>query len=365
MTAPDPAELLPRLVAIPSESGAEGELAAFVLDWARGHRLDAAMVGRNLVIRAGRPSGRRLLLCSHLDTVAPVAGWPHDPFEPREQDGRISGLGANDAKGCVAAMLCAMAGLGGAPPACEVVLALVVDEEVGGGEGLATILPQLGRLDAAVIGEPTGLDLCISQKGLLILELETAGVARHAAHAHRLPGANAVVEAAHAIARLAGFEPAPPHPLLGPVTCHVTTIEGGTRRNVIPDRCRFMLDIRTVTPGASAAIVAAVAERSGAAVRVFSDRMQPFDTDPAATVVAAARRARPQASLVGSATMSDGVWTRHLPTVKAGPGASERSHTAGEWVSRNELREGATFYRRLIDEYATLTTAGHDGRSAV
>lgn len=364
MTGSDPFELLRRLVAIPSESGDEARLAAFVLKWARQHDLAAEMVGRNVVIRAGAPGGHRLLLCSHLDTVAPVAGWPHDPFTPTEHEGRLSGLGANDAKGCVAAMLTALGALADAPPGCEIVLALTVDEEIGGGEGLVAILPELGRLDAAVIGEPTALEICCSQKGLLILELETAGVARHAAHAHRLPGSNAIVAAAAAIARLDGFAPAPPHPLLGPVTCHVTTIEGGTRRNVIPDRCRFMLDIRTVVPAATAAIVAAVSERSGAAVRVFSDRMQPFDTDPGAAIVRAARRARPAAPLVGSATMSDGVWTRHLATVKIGPGATERSHTAGEWVSRNELVEGATFYRRLIAEYAALTSVD-EGRSAV
>lgn len=351
MTQPDPFELLVRLVAIPSPSGEEAALAAFVLAWARSHGIDAEPRGRNVVARVGRRGGPRLLFNSHLDTVAPVAGWPHDPFSPRVEGDRLSGLGANDAKGCVAAMLCAVASL--APEAIdgEVVLALTVDEEVGGGEGLQAIVHDLDPFSAAVIGEPTGLDLCCAQKGLLILEVETSGEARHAAHAHRLPGRNAVVEAARAIGRLDGLRPGRTDPLLGPTTCHVTTIAGGTRRNVIPDRCTFTLDVRTVDADAAEEVVTVVREVSGGAVRVVSDRLKPVSTDPCAAIVQAALRVRPGAEVLGSATLSDAVWTRHRPTVKVGPGQSERSHTAGEFVTRDELEAGMGFYRRLATEY--------------
>jgi len=358
VSGPDPFELLRQLVAIPSPSGTEARLAAFVLAWARSHGLDAEPVGRNVVVRAGRRGGPRLLYNSHLDTVAPVADWPHDPFTPRVDGDRLSGLGANDAKGCVAAMLCAVVALSRRPVGGEVVLALTVDEEVGGGEGLQAIVHDLEPFAAAVIGEPTGLDLCCAQKGLLILEVETSGVARHAAHAHRLPGANAVVEAAHAIARLEGLTPGPSDPLLGPTTCHVTTISGGSRRNVIPDRCVFTLDVRTVTADATEEVVAVVHRVSGGEVRVLSDRLKPVSTDPSAAIVQAALRVRPEAKVVGSATLSDAVWTRHRPTVKVGPGQSERSHTAGEYVTREELEAGVAFFRRLAAE---LFKAGPGG----
>jgi acetylornithine deacetylase len=323
------------MVAIPSLSGEEVALARWVLDTARQWGVEAEMLGRNVVLRLGRGGRPRLLLCSHLDTVAPVAGWPHDPFVPHERDGRISGLGANDAKGCGAAMLVAVARIAAAPLPGELLLVLSVDEEVGGnGEGLEAVMAAIGPIDAAVIGEPTGLDLCCAQKGLLILEVESTGTARHAAHAHRLPGENAIDRAARAICRLEGFEPAAGHPLLGPVTCHVTMISGGTRRNVIPDE-----------------IVRAVAGRCGARVRVLSDRLKPFATDPDSELVRAARRARPSSRLVGSATMSDAVWTRHVPTLKVGPGQSERSHTAGEYVTREELAAGVELYSELIQQY--------------
>ncbi len=351
MSAPDPVELLRELVATPSLSGAEESVARLVANRASSWDLPTERVGRNVVIRVGHGRGPRLLLNSHLDTVAPVAGWSHDPFAPTELEGRISGLGANDAKGSVAAMVVAAASLNADALPGQVVLALTVDEEIGGGgDGLERLVAALGPLDAAVIGEPTGLDICCAQKGLLILEVETSGVARHAAHAHRLPGANAITEAARAILAVDGWQPGPEHPLLGPPTCHVTTIEGGTRRNVIPDQCTFTLDIRTVDAGATDDIVAEVARRTGGEVRVWSDRMRPFDTDRASPLVRAAQRARPQARLIGSATMSDAVWTRHLPTIKVGPGATERSHTAGEYITREELADGVRFYRRLVEE---------------
>lgn len=348
MTTPDPVALLKDLVAVPSLSGQEGTIARLILERATAWGLHAEAAGRNVVIRVGPKSGPRLLLNSHLDTVAPVTDWPHDPFTPEERDGRISGLGANDAKGCVASMLCAAVQLAATDLQGQLVLALTVDEEIGGGgEGLERLIAELETVDAAVIGEPTGLDVCVSQKGLLILEVEATGDARHAAHAHRLPGANAISEAARAIVALDGWSPGQEDPLLGPVTCHVTTIEGGTRRNVIPDRCTFCLDIRTITYDANEAIVAEVRRRTGADVRVRSDRLKPFSTDPDSALVRAARKVRPEARLIGSATLSDAVWTRHLPTIKVGPGATERSHTAGEFVTVDELEQGVEFYRRL------------------
>jgi acetylornithine deacetylase len=352
----DPVQLVQEMIAVPSPSGCEDKLADLVAERAGSCGLPVERVGRNLVIRVGPDAGKRLLLCSHLDTVSPVAGWSSNPFSPQLDGERIIGLGANDAKGCVAAMLCAVASFAAAEPAGQVVLALTVDEEVGGGDGLVWLIERLGALDAAVIGEPTGLAICRSQKGLLILEVITTGDARHAAHAHRLPGRNAIVEAGRAITSLAAWDPGYTHPLLGPVTCQITTIEGGSRRNVIADRCRLTLDIRTIDGVSTEEIVHRVREVSGAdQVRVFSDRMRPVETPAEAAIVRAAVRARPGSQLVGSATMSDAVWTRHLPTVKVGPGATERSHTAGEYVTTNELQEGATFYEQLIAEYFKLS----------
>ncbi len=351
MTNIDPIGLLETLVGIPSVSENEEQVANAVHAWALEHGLRAERAFRNVVIRLGEGNGKRLLLNSHLDTVAPVDSWQTDPFSPVRDGDRIIGLGANDAKGCVTAMLAAAAKLNDSDIPGEVILALTVEEETGGAKnGLMNLLPTLGNLDAVVIGEPTDLAICVAQKGLLILEVETAGVARHAAHAHRIGGANATVEAARAIVALADWKPGPDHSLLGPTTCQITTIEGGTKRNVIPDRCVFCLDIRTVPGVSTEELIDDVRERTGAEVHVRSDRMEPFETDEGAGIVLAARRARPNAEIIASATMSDAVWTRHLPTIKMGPGRTERSHTAGEYITKDELLDGVAFYEQLVKE---------------
>jgi acetylornithine deacetylase len=344
-------ELLQRLVATPSLSGKEDAAARLVAAWAADHGLKATWNGPNVVITVSGAKGHRVLLNSHLDTVAPVAGWQTDPYTPQLNGDKIIGLGANDAKGCGAAMLCAVADLakrGGFKG--EIVLALTVEEETGG-KGLEAIIASLGTFDAAVIGEPTGLSLCIAQKGLVLLEMVTTGTARHAAHAWRIPGKNAVVEASHAIARLDGWRPGVEHPLLGPVTCEVTRINGGTRSNVIPDECIVTLDVRTV-PGCTPEDVATqVAKRTGANVNLKSGRLAPMETDGNAAIVQHARRVLPTAPLIGSATLSDAVWTRHIPTIKIGPGETDRSHTAGEYVTTAELDAGVAFYGNLLASY--------------
>lgn len=354
MTRIDPVALLIDLVRVPSPSGQEAELVDAVHAWARAASLPAERLGRNLVIRVGRGKGGRLLYNSHLDTVVPTPTWETDPFSPAVTGERIVGLGANDAKGCVAAMLCAVAeaSASGRIPG-ELVLALTVDEEldVGRSGGLESILDRLGPLDAAVIGEPTGLDICRAQKGRLLLEATTAGVARHSAHAEQVDGDNAVVEAARAICALERWDPGDGDRFLGRTTCQVTTIRGGEKSNIVPDRCVFCLDLRTADQRSPAELVASLEQVTGAAIRVLGDPLMPFETDEQARIVQAARTARPKARVIASSTMSDGVWTAHLPTIKIGPGQTERSHTAGEYVTVQEIQDGVLFYEKLLYAY--------------
>ena len=348
----DPILLLKELVSIPSPSGKESAVADAIVAWTRNAGLVAEMIGRNVVITLGQKGGKRILLNSHMDTVPPAADWRGDPYAAREENGKMVGLGSNDAKGSVASMLSAAANLRDTKLDGELIVAITVDEETGrGGEGLEWLIGRLGKIDAAVIGEPTGLDICRAQKGLLILDVESEGLARHAAHAHRIEGKNAVVEAARAILALEGWRPGPEHPLLGKTTCQVTMISGGTRHNVIPDRCSFCLDLRTVPGMETAEIVEAIQKKTHAKVTVRSDRMRSFETPEGAEIIRAAIRARPASKLVGSSTMSDAIWTRHLPTIKVGPGETERSHTAGEYITVDELKSGAEFYERLVREY--------------
>ena len=188
----------------------------------------------------------------------------------------------------------------------------------------------------------------------MVLEVETSGLARHAAHAHSIEGGNAVVEAAKAVLALEDWTPGDTHPLLGSPTCEITTIAGGDKQNVIPDKCVLCLDIRTTDDAPARDYIGTIEKITGGVVRVLSDRLKPFETNENSRIVSAARLARPHAPIVASATMSDAVWTRHLPTVKIGPGKTERSHTAGEYITFDELGDGAAFYEKLVQAYFAM-----------
>jgi acetylornithine deacetylase len=345
----DPASLLEDLVSIPSVSGSEGPL---------GDHLAALLEGRGAAVRREGASlwsqwgsrGPALLLVSHLDTVPPCQGWSADPLKPCWAGERLHGLGANDAKGCVAAMLLAALGVAGEAGSLGIrlVLAFTAQEEVGG-QGIRDLLPRLGPLDAAVGGEPTGLQVCTAQRGMLILRCAARGEAAHVAHAHL--GENAIHKAARDIARLQAlrFEP---HPLLGEARFQVTQIQGGQARNQVPDACEFFVDLRSTPNLDHARVAAQVAAELESDVTVHSDRYRPVATDAAQPLVRAALEAAGVQGGVGSATASDWAFLGHLPAVKAGPGDTHRSHRPDEWISLAELRAGQAFYAGLVRAYA-------------
>jgi acetylornithine deacetylase len=340
----NPAELLEALVAIPSVSGQEGPIAEALQARLEGIGFAVSRQRRNLWFEVGQ-GAPRLLVNSHLDTVPPCAGWTSDPFTPRWTGTRLTGLGANDAKGCVAAMVLAAAALKSDPAAHPgtAVFAFTAEEETGG-DGLATILGDLGPLDAAIVGEPTGLVPCLAQRGMLMLRCVAKGVSAHVAHPEL--GDNAIHKAARDIAKLAAtvFEA---HPLLGAAAPQVTTIQGGLAKNQVPDAVEFFVDVRT-TPNLDNATVArdlgAVLESE---VHVHSARYLPKATPADHPIAKAALEASGRAG-VGSATASDWAFLGDIPAVKVGPGDTMRSHRPDEWLDLAELEAGAAFYGRAI-----------------
>jgi acetylornithine deacetylase len=237
--------ILERLVATPSVSGQEGPLADFVQGLLVERGIQVQREGHNLWFEVGPRAGGgpRLLVNSHLDTVPPCDGWSVGPWDAAWSDERLVGLGANDAKGCVASMLGAALELSNAPEVMggTAVFAFTAEEETGG-NGIATLLDKLGPLDAAVVGEPTGLQVCAAQRGMLILRCVAKGQSAHVAHASL--GENAIHKAARDIARLELFR-FEGHPLLGASRPQVTQIKGGLARNQVPDSCEFFVDLRT------------------------------------------------------------------------------------------------------------------------
>lgn len=341
------------ITAIPSVSGTESALADFLEAKLRRHGAAPERIGNSLLARIGR--GPILLLDTHLDTVPPAPGWTRDPWTVEETDGRIVGLGANDAKAAVAAMTAAFLAWLDVDLPFTLALALVEGEETKG-TGTQAILAELAArgetVEAAVVGEPTGLDLAVAQKGLLVLELRTAGDACHAAHAVALGAANAARRLAHDLVALESIDFGPAHPYLGPITLEPTQVQAGTARNVVPAEATAILDVRTTPALSRAEIVARVQAAVQGEIRVLSDRLLPKETSSDAPLVDAARTARPEARLFGSATLSDMVFLNGTPAVKCGPGRTERSHTPDEYVLESEILDGAQFYTRLIGAYA-------------
>lgn len=347
--SPDAVSLLRRLVATSSESGKEDAAAALLeaelsaLGWA------PKRVGRSVyaVLGSGGPT---LLLSSHIDTVPVGEGWTVPPLEGLLKDGRVYGRGANDAKGCLTAMvLGAAAAFSKDAPAGTVVLSASCEEETTN-SGIAEVLPHLPKPDAAVVGEPTGLAPAVAQKGLLLLEVTAQGRAAHAAWGG---GENAVTKAARDVLALESISFDRSHPALGLPSLQVTQIHGGERHNVIPDRCKLVVDIRTTPSYAPEELVGLVQARVGGSVSVRSQRLTAVDTPPSHPVVRAAVAAGGRQPF-GSPTVSDWAYLKGLPAVKVGPGDSRRSHTPDEYLEVAELEEGVVFYERLIREYFNL-----------
>ncbi len=341
------AALLEFLVATPSVSGSEAELADKLGAQLRDEGFEVQRAGASIWFSLGAAARPHLLFVSHLDTVPACEGWSSDPLQPRWVDGKLTGLGANDAKGCVAAMILAARALRAEALEGRVTFAFVEMEERGG-DGIRAVKPLLGPLDAAVVGEPTALEVCTAQRGMLLLQCTARGESAHVAHAGL--GRNAIHVAASDIARLAEmrFEP---HPLLGETRAQTTQIHGGLARNQVPDTCEFFVDLRTTPNLQQAEVAAKIAGTLDSEVAVHSMRYEPVGTDPEEAIVQAALAAAGRRESIGSATASDWAFLRDLPAVKAGPGDTHRSHRPNEYLLLSELDAGAGFYAQLAREY--------------
>lgn len=353
---------LERLVSTRSVSGEEAALADVVSAELRAAGLEILRQGNNVWCEVGDAPRPRLLFNSHLDTVPPGDGWTGDPFTLRRIDDKLIGLGANDAKGCVTAMIEATLALRaqlahGEAIGGTVVLALTAEEETSGA-GLGTILAALGPIDAALVGEPTSMAPMIAQRGLLILRGVARGRTAHPANVTPNIAENAVIKAAEDLARLRDFDWGPTHALLGPCHGNVTVIKGGTARNVIPDACEFFLDIRTTPRESHHDLYRRLRNYLQCELHIHSERLGPVETRAEEPIVAAVGDALPRATPSGSPTMSDMVYLTGMPAVKIGPGESPRSHTPDEFVTADELAQGAAGYARIALAFFSRMAAG-------
>ena len=356
----DVGQLHAALVGIPSLSHEEAAAADLLEAHFIQHGVATRRIGDNVLAWVGE-GPHTLLLNSHLDVVPPSADHPFDPFSPTVNGSEVFGRGTVDAKGCVASMATAMCRLQavGVPAGTQVLGAFTVCEETGGQDnGLEAIRSELPALAAALIGEPTHMQPCVAQKGLLILRLDAKGKSSHAARAEE--GDNAISRIMRDLQRVETWSFDRVHPFLGETTMNVTVIEGGTARNVIPDACSAWLDLRTTPEYTHSEIARMLDEALESDVVIHSGRFVPVDTPSTASIVRACLAARDGAESFGSPTMSDWIHVHDIPAVKIGPGDSRRSHTAHESIDVFELHASCDIYTSIISAFLSDASTSLD-----
>ena len=338
--------LLERMVSLPSVSREEKEVADLLENFMKERGKTPHRTGHNLwcispFYRTGRPT---LLLNAHIDTVKPAASWTRDPFRPTREGERIYGLGTNDDGASVVALWQAFCTLSGKEQPYNLIFLASCEEEVSGKNGIESALPLLPHIDLALVGEPTGMQPAIAEKGLMVLDCVSTGKAGHAA---RNEGINAITLAMKDIEWFNTYQFPEKSDFLGPVKMSVTIIHAGTQHNVVPDRCEFTVDIRTNEFYPNEKLFELIKSQVGCEIKARSFRLNSTRTDLQHPFV---RRAVMMGKEpFGSPTLSDQA-LMHFPSVKIGPGNSARSHAADEYIGLMEIREAIDMYIKLLDQ---------------
>lgn len=347
-----PVDLLRALVRIPSVSGDEHACRDHLAAWLGGAGLDVRTSGRNVwaVVEGRRPAppGRGLLLLTHIDVVPVGPGWTREPWDGALEGGRVWGRGSNDAKSSAAAMAWAAASLDPAALAGRLVVALVCDEETGG-QGIEAIGADLPAYSAAVVGEPTELEVCPGQRGLVRARLEAQGRSCHASRPWE--GVNAIELAARDVLAVQGLDLGPEDPELGPATLQCTVIQGGTKPNVLPGACTVELDGRPTPACDNERMLELLRAAVRSPVVVRSTRFRPVRTPRESEIVQVALAASPTGRLRRFGGVSDLFHVRHVPGVVLGPGTSAASHAPDEWVAVEQVEQAARTYAALAQRY--------------
>jgi len=301
--------------------------------------------------KAWDPKKPVLLLNSHHDTVKPNPGWKRDPYHPSIEEGKLFGLGSNDAGGPLVSLLSTFLHFKDrADLPFNLLFAATAEEEISGTNGIASCLEAWPEIWAGIVGEPTSLDMAVAERGLIVLDGLTKGQAGHAA---RNEGVNALYLALDDIQRLRDHRFDKISETLGPVKVTVTQIEAGSQHNVVPAECRFVVDVRTQECYSNAEIVAILQDQVSSELIPRSTRLNssgiPLDHPLA--------RAGLEIGLnpYGSPTLSDQALLP-FPTLKLGPGDSARSHTADEYIELAEIEQGVKTYIELIERLAVLAS---------
>ena len=337
-------ELLKRLIATPSVSREESAAADVLADFIEKCGLPTRRIGNNILVCEALDSDKpTLLLNAHIDTVKPVSTWTRDPFSPMVEDDRLYGLGANDCGGGLVSLLQAYRLLRGKTTPYNLVYLASCEEEVSGAGGFSLALPELPKIDVAIVGEPTGMQPAIAEKGLMVIDGVAHGKSGHAA---REEGVNAIYEALDDLVWLRDYRFKKSSMLLGHTKMTVTVLNSGTQHNVIPDECRFVIDVRTNEHYQNEYLFAFLQKHmKKCELKARSFRLSSSHIPVGHPLVQ--KSIKMGMTPFGSPTLSDQA-LMPFPSMKLGPGESARSHTADEFICISEIEKAIETYVLLL-----------------
>ena len=339
-------DLLKSLIAIPSFSKEEDKTAAVLFDFlqdrhVKTERLKNNIWATNLYFDQNKPT---LLLNSHHDTVRPNKGYTMDPHMAFEEEGKLFGLGSNDAGGCLVSLLATFLYYyekENLP--YNILFVASAEEEISGPEGIELLLPHLPKIEFGIVGEPTQLELAIAERGLMVLDVIATGKAGHAA---REEGENALYKILSDLEWFKNYQFEKISELLGKVKMTVTVIETDNKQhNVVPSNCKLVVDVRVNELYSFEEILTTIKHHVQSEVTPRSLRLR-SSSIPLDHVLVKAGLSLGK-GYYGSVTTSDKALMT-FPNVKMGPGDSARSHTADEFIYINEIKEGVTTYIQLL-----------------
>ena len=338
-------ELLSQLISTPSVSREETTAADILADFIGKCGLPVTRIGNNILVQEALDDNKpTLLLNAHIDTVKPVSTWTRDPFTPTIEDDRLYGLGSNDCGGGLVSLLQAYRVLRGLPTSYNLVFLASCEEEVGGANGFSLALPQLPKIDVAIVGEPTGMQPAIAEKGLMVIDAVAHGVSGHAA---REEGVNAIYEAIEDLQFIRNYKFRKKSLLLGPTKMTVTIINSGSQHNVIPDECRFTIDVRTNEFYQNEFLFAFLQKHLKSELKARSFRLSSSHIPVGHPLIQ--RCVDMGMNPFGSPTLSDQA-LMPFPSFKLGPGQSARSHSADEFICISEIEQAIATYIKLLSE---------------
>jgi len=338
--------LLKQLISIPSFSKEEDNSADLIEQFLQRKGIKTLVHLNNIwasnkFFDENKPT---ILLNSHHDTVKPNKGYTLDPFTPIEKDGKLFGLGSNDAGGALVALIATfLYYYSESNLKYNLILAATAEEEISGHDGIESLLPHLGKIDCAIVGEPTEMQMAVAEKGLMVLDCVATGKAGHAA---REEGDNSIYRALKDVEWFQDYRFPKVSPLLGPVKMSVTVIETENKaHNVVPSQCKFVVDTRVNELYTFEEVLAIIRENVKSEIRPRSTRLRSSSIaldHPLVQAGAALGR-----NYYGSPTTSDKA-LMFFPALKMGPGHSARSHIADEFIYVDEIKEGIDLYIQVL-----------------